>query len=339
MEHSARTIVIGAGVIGLGTAHALRRMDEGVLCLEATDAPGGVQSRGPGRIMRNLHRDPELIELARAAAGEWRALETQLGAELLGAEGQLIASQQAEEHAELLRERGVGCEVIDPAADLPGGFGLSKRPASLLFDRDAGAIRAERVMSGLAAAVRPQLRLGRAVVEIRRREGGFELEDVGGGIWRCERLLIAAGAASGALAAQLGLEIPQVNEWHLRLAFSGAGEGWPCWRDETEQFGAPAYGLPLGGGHYALALAGLANPEQHDELADLGRMIVNYAQRAFPQLTPGAGRIATQVSRLSGESGDVFELFEADGALCLAGGNLFKFAPLIARQLADELSA
>jgi sarcosine oxidase len=339
MERSAKTIVIGAGVIGLATTHALLRREEDVLCLEASDAPGGIQSRGPGRIMRNLHRDHDLIDLARVAAGEWRALERELDAELLGAEGQLIASPRAEQYAELLREHSINCEVLEPGDELPGGFGLAEIPVPLLFDRDAGAIRAERVMAELAAAAHPAIRLGKAVVEIRRREGGFELEDVAGNTWRCERLLIAAGAASGSLAAQLGLEVPQVNEWHLRLAFSGAGERWPCWRDETEEFGAAAYGLRLGGGHYALALAGISNPEHHDELAELGKMIVNYAQRAFPGLAPGAGRVVAQVSRLDGESSDAFELFEADGALCLAGGNLFKFVPVIARQLADELSA
>lgn len=339
MEHGAKTIVIGAGVIGLATTHALLRRGADVLCLEAADAPGGVQSRGPGRIMRSLHRDPDLIDLARLARAEWRALGEELGEEMLGAEGQLIASPRAGEYAELLREHGVCCEVVGPADELPGGFGLAERPAPLLWDRDAGVIRAGRVMGALAAAVHPALRLGRAVAEIRRLESGFELEDASGGRWRCERLLIAAGAASGSLAAQLGLEIPQLNEWHLRLTFSGAGEGWPCWRDETDKFGAPAYGLPLGGGHYALALSGLSNLEQRDRLSELGREVISYAARAFPRLSPGAGRLKAQVSRLEGEGSDSFELFAADGALCLAGGNLFKFAPLMARQLADELSA
>ncbi|MDX6645646.1 MAG: hypothetical protein QOK40_1373, partial [Miltoncostaeaceae bacterium] len=70
----ADVAVVGAGVIGLSAALAMRDRGAGVLVLDA-GSPGGGQSAGPGRVFRHLHERPELVGLARAAREGWRRAE------------------------------------------------------------------------------------------------------------------------------------------------------------------------------------------------------------------------------------------------------------------------
>ena len=76
-------VIVGAGLLGLATAYALRgRRDVLVIERETVGhARGG--SHGPSRIFRLGYPDPIYVAMAQRAAEQWRALEADFGVQLL----------------------------------------------------------------------------------------------------------------------------------------------------------------------------------------------------------------------------------------------------------------
>src|SRR5688572_16812313 len=85
----ADVVVVGGGLLGLATAHALRDRRE-VLVLEAVavgHARGG--SHGPSRIFRLGYADEMYVRMAVLARDAWHALEAASGAQILHPKGQV----------------------------------------------------------------------------------------------------------------------------------------------------------------------------------------------------------------------------------------------------------
>ena len=55
--------MVGAGIVGLSTAHALSERGVGVAVYER-GVPGNGQSGGDSRIFRHSHADPRLVSIA-----------------------------------------------------------------------------------------------------------------------------------------------------------------------------------------------------------------------------------------------------------------------------------
>ena len=77
-----RTAVVGAGIVGLAAAHALRARGADVTLYEF-GPPGGGQSAGQGRIFRHAHEDPRLVALVARSRALWREWEQEFGVELV----------------------------------------------------------------------------------------------------------------------------------------------------------------------------------------------------------------------------------------------------------------
>ena len=90
---TADAIVIGAGVIGLAVADALRQAGDDVRVLERA-APGSGQSAGRTRIFRHAHADRALVAFAVEARRGWTAWEERFGRTLLGTDGVLVLGGQ-----------------------------------------------------------------------------------------------------------------------------------------------------------------------------------------------------------------------------------------------------
>jgi len=337
--------VVGAGIVGLAAAEALARRGADVLCLDG-GAPGHAQSAGRARSFRHLHDAPALIGLAVRSRAAWRALEGRAGAELLERGGMLRLGGDHEPDIAALREAGIGARVIEAgeaATRLPA---LAPEAGPLLFDPDAGAVRAADAVRAVAAL------LGERVVRARVQA----IEPVADGVrlltsageLRCRRCLVCAGAGTERLVAPLGIAIARERRAAFRLTFriaSPADAPMPVWGDRSGRFGERAYGTPEGPDRYAVGLGATTAPLDAgdaealpsgavDVRAARGRLVA-YVRAAFPGLDPQpVDGVLRMITPLAGPDEDRFGLWTRDGVLAFAGHNLFKHAPSLAELLA-----
>lgn len=342
-----RVAVVGAGIVGLSTAFALRRRGADVTVLES-GPPGGGQSAGRGRIFRHAHADPRLVAQVVRSRALWREWEDDLGVELVASDGAVaigdgVGAKLAtlEQFAEAparpvsrdeLRERlPLLADYDGPAMlDVHGGAIRTRAAITALTDRLAGVVEADHVL-----AVR---RLDDGSVEVR----------TGTSTRAFDHVVLCAGRGTAALAGVLGMELPVELGAHVRLTFEvmhgpdGPGGPLPTFQDGSGAFGETGvYASPYpGSGHLAVGLSGHtpARPdgavERPDELAALADRTVAYVRRALPGLRPDpVDHVHCWVTALPwGEDG--VGIWTQDGVTAVAGHNLFKQAPVLGDALA-----
>jgi sarcosine oxidase len=94
MQAGADVAIVGAGIVGLSTARALR--DGGCrVTIYEHNAAGCGQSAGGTRIFRLNHADSRLIGLAQRAQLIWRQWEDDYAVSLIGRDGVLVAGPTA----------------------------------------------------------------------------------------------------------------------------------------------------------------------------------------------------------------------------------------------------
>jgi len=327
--------VVGAGVIGLATAHAAAERGARVVVVER-DRPGGAQSAGPGRIFRHAHETIELVALAARARQAWRAAEERLGIPLLGAEGALLVGDPGP-HAQRLAAAGVEHEVLDGAGVLAAMPALGPWPAAGLLDPGGGAIDAEGYLGALATKLAGSIVAGR-LHAIRRDGEGLRLAGDSGEL-DAGRVLVAAGAGAPALAQGLGLTLPVALSVHHRVAFApiraGRGPGWPCLLERSELMGPRCYGLALPDGSYAIGVGAFDDLPEAESVARTAAHVA----RAFPGIgTEPSAVVRCEPTTLAGHP-EHFGLYATDlpGAAVFCGGNLFKFAAILGPLLAEAM--
>jgi sarcosine oxidase len=140
--------------------------------------------------------------------------------------------------------------------------------------------------------------------------------------------------------------IPERRACHPRVTFAVRdGISLPCLIDRSGAFGETIYASPTADGHgFAIGLAGSGGGVPVDEngtasgdsdLASIRERIEAYARRALPDALgePRSTRLCITTPLVQG--GDAFAAWRHGNLTFFAGGNLFKFAPVIARLLAD----
>lgn len=228
----AAVAVIGGGIVGLCAALDLARDGEEVVVLDDAARLGGTTANAGSLHMqmqsRFIRMYPDQVPglerslpLYLAAGRLWAALERELGTSFeLKASGGLMVAETAESYEFLARkcERekrlGLTVEMLDRAA--------LTRIAPYLSDAVVGAefCAEEGKLNPLLAnqAVRRALvaRGGVLLPETRvtwlTRDGTAWLLQTDQGALRAGRVLLAAGAGTGALIAPLGLDVPTVAE-------------------------------------------------------------------------------------------------------------------------------
>jgi sarcosine oxidase len=328
-------IVVGAGVIGLATAHELAGRGKSALCFEQ-GAPGQGQSAGDARTFRNVHDTPEMTRRAQRARAAWRRLEGQLGETLIGGEGMLVYGGL---RGERRRQSPSEAESKLPRETVPG------TPAGeVLFDDDAGVIRADRVCSRLADSLGATLKRGR-VLGLRPHGSGVEVQ-TSVGTWSCDTAIVAAGIHTAALASVHGVRVPVRHGVHAQISFELLpGVEPPCFLDRSGEFDERTYGLPVPGrremavgldhcGDLLEVVMGDVLPPG-SALREVEARIVAYVEKAFPKAlgSPTSSRLC--VFTPLGTDSDAFSAWQAGPLTFAAGHNAFKFAPLIAAELAS----
>ncbi|WP_372424389.1 NAD(P)/FAD-dependent oxidoreductase [Salinarimonas chemoclinalis] len=224
--------IVGGGVVGLALARLLARAGEEVLVLDegrhgGTNAnAGSLHVQMQSRFIRLYPEQVPALERALplyvAAARVWASLEQELGAdfELKRSGGLMIAENRAQ--YEFLarkcdRERALGLDVemvgradllrLAPYLDPDAVYG-----AELCADEGKlNPLLANAALTRGATAAGARLVGETRVVRLAEGGSGF-LVETSRGTARAARVVLAAGAGTGALAAQLGVTIPTKAE-------------------------------------------------------------------------------------------------------------------------------
>jgi sarcosine oxidase len=335
--------VIGAGIVGLSTAHAL--CEDGVRCtVYERGVPGNGQSGGESRIFRHAHDDPRLIEIAKRARGIWDEWQEGLGVELVSDDGAIAIGDGVAEHLELLERAG---DV--PARELDGAELGELMPALASFDGPAmidergGAIRTTAAIEALSRELGDGL-VADEVLSISNIGGEVEVR-TGGRTARHAATVVCAGRGSLALARGVGIELPIEPAAHVRLTFAVAGtspDRLPCLQDSSGKWGESGiYAAPTPGNRsYAVGLSDTtvagADSAQLDpgSLAELARRAAAYVERALPGLDAEPLEPRHCWVTALPWSDDGVGVWSSGSIHVVAGHNLFKQAPALGRELA-----
>jgi len=144
--------IIGAGIMGLATAHALKRAGRDVVVYEQFErGHSRGSSHGRSRIFRLAYAEPEWVRLAQEALTGWRALEAEVDEQLLELNGLVeIVTDLRDSSAATLDACGVVWQQID-SAEAQRRFGL-RFPAGWfgVLQPEAGIVRADRTAAAFA---------------------------------------------------------------------------------------------------------------------------------------------------------------------------------------------
>jgi sarcosine oxidase len=345
MKPGADVAVVGAGIVGLSTAYALRKRGATVTVYDRS-APGSGQSGGDSRIFRHWHEDRRLVEWAKESRAIYRRWEEEFGVDLVSRDGALYVGAAAGERLATIESvGGIDARSVD-GDELVELMPLSARresPGPALFDADGGAIRAAGAVAALAGGLGEAL-VGEEVDALRPLPGGTV--EIFTGARRVEHgaAVVCAGTSTAAIARGLGIAIPMKTTLHGRVAFAVRGAApasVACLTDTTDDFGEPdMYGVAAPDRtRFSIGVGETPAREDLSLLAPGGIGAADdraaaFAAAALPGLDPTpVGHRHCWVTELPWAE-DAVAVWEAEGVHLLAGNNLFKHAPALGESLA-----
>ena len=260
MTHHYHTIILGLGGLGSAALYwSARRLGADVLGLEQFEMGhdrGGSQDHS--RIIRLSYHTPGYVRLAQAAYATWAEVAADAGEQLIFRTGGLDLWPSAPaypmaDYTDSMDAYGVAYERLSAAETM-------RRWPQFRLDDDVTAIyQAEsgiatpnlsnaahrRLAAGYGATIRDD-----APVE-GVRPVGDELEVTAGGVvYRCQRLIVAAGAWSNRVLAHFGRQVhltvtqEQVTYFHSPLVEEFFPDRFPIWiwQDQPCFYGFPVFG-------------------------------------------------------------------------------------------------
>lgn len=351
-------IVIGAGAYGSAAAFHAARRGLSVLLLEQFEINHGRgSSYGHSRIIRYAYDHPVYVELAKAAYGEWDALQAEAGEPLWVKTGGLDFGVPGHEPMldgmiSSLAETGIPHELLSPDE-------VHRRfPQFLLDDDMIGLYQADAGVLFASRCVLAHVRLARAHgADIREHTtvSGFDRHadsvtvHTSTGSFSAARLIIAAGAWARPLLLSHGVDLPlrpiRCQENYFSAADPvrfGAGE-MPVFIAHVSGFPFLPYGLPsVNGSGFKIGLHGGPDfdPAQSDRTpdADVGESVRRFAANHLP--TADGSRIESRVCLYTMTPDEHFIIDQHPDsphvviAACCSGHG-FKFSTSLGRMLVD----
>lgn len=356
MRRDYRYIVLGLGGLGSGAAYWLaRRAGRDVLGLEQFELGhdrGG--SHDHSRIIRLSYHTPGYVALAKAAYRAWAELEADAGEQLILKTGGLDLSPAdaripITDYVDSLAACRVPFEFLDaretmrrwPQWRLPDDVCALYQPEGGIAPANRGTAAHRRMAQAHGATL-----IDRSPVSALRAVGD-EFEVVAGEeTYRCEKLILTAGAWSNALLAHFGLRLPLTVTQEQLTYFAApnlerfAPERFPVWiwMDEPCFYGFPVYGEPgvkgaqdVGGGEVSPATRTF-EPDP-DNLRRLSAFFQTYLPEACgpPLLTK------TCLYTLTPDRDFVIDALPGrpNALIAIGAAHDFKFSSLIGRILSD----
>ncbi len=349
---SARTVVVGGGVMGLATAWSLTRRGERPLVLERFGR-GHTRgaSHGETRNFNNAYADPHYLDLLLRAREGWDALGEVEGEPLLRLHG--LVSHGANSAAAAmgdrlvttearLRERGVPAELLtgrEAGRRWPG----MRFEETVLFSPDAGVARA-------AAALRElERRIVAAGGEVRWNTRATAVEDHGDVVTvRTADDAVTADVAivtTGAWTRQLvpGIALPPLRvteESPAHFLPVDGPDAWPSFNHFVAPGSWPAsvYGMPTPGEGVKVGFHGVGDevdPDARPFAPVRQAELAAYVREWMPGLDAAT---AAPISCTYTSTPDEAFVLDRRGRIVVGAGfsgQGFKFAPGVGAVLAD----
>lgn len=319
-------------MIGLSAAAALLERGVEVTCFERSATVMTERSAGSSRIFRLAHGTAEMVALADAARAGFRRWEQSCGAPLVVTTGCVVSGPKSRVWASAMEQAGVPVEPVDA----PGPIRLPARtpPSEGLLDPAGGVIDVDAVRARLTA-----LTSGHVVHE---PVYALETGTSGAAVWTpsgragFDVVLVAAGAGTSPLAAQVGLYTPSALEHAVRFSFPAPRSAqWPCWID-TPVEGLGTYQHRSAPGTWSIG----AHLDPAATAWEVGRdaAVEAHEQAVLRYVAEHLTIEPSIVERLycvtTPDSGDGFTVRRNGAVLAVYGDNLFKLAPVLGDVLA-----
>jgi sarcosine oxidase len=341
--------VVGGGVFGLATALELARRGRKVAVIDRLGSGHpATSSTGASRSIRTAYDQPLYVRLAQEAIRSWRALEAETGRTILHLTGQIDLGPERKLRSIRDTVRGLDGEIgMCDAAELRRRMPeLALRSGeAALFHPDGGTVMAEHGLLALAEAARAK---GVAIFSP-ERVTKIDLGTTPPTIvtdkqrLRAQRVVLSAGPWSGALLADLGIQIPlapavaQVTflDAPAQVNLPGIAE-WEV--DET----GGVYGHPVPGIGYKIALdAGAAgwDPDVTEWTPDPDeeRRILDWVARRMPGMPRKVQRTQRHPWTMTPDADFIVDNRGPLTLACGCSGHAFKFGPALGRLVADVI--
>jgi sarcosine oxidase len=340
MRTDHEVVVVGAGIMGLATAHALARQGRDVLVLEQFRVGHRRgSSHGATRIFRLAYPQPEWIRLAQEALAGWRELEEENGGELLSLVGLVeLVPDLGESSQEALAACGVECRVLDPA-EAAKAFGLRLPEGfAALLQPDAGIVFADRARAAFSAGV--SIREKVRVLRIRDESRGVRVETTAGPL-EADAVVVAAGSWARPLLAGGNIDLAVQPTRETVAYFALAAETLPpavaefptdARRHCFYALPDPKYGLKAG-----LNGSGAPTDPDREDVTDpaLVERVAGWVAARFELERSEPLHAETCLYTNTEDESFVLERHGRVIVGSACSGHGFKFAPVVGRRLAD----
>jgi sarcosine oxidase len=351
MSRDADIVVVGGGIVGAATAHALAGTSEHVVLAEQFErghARGS--SHGTSRIFRLNYPDERYVRMAQAAREAWRELEEAQGVRLVETTGALDLGPIAGESARALAACGVPFQTLgadEVAARWPLRLDAGE---TAVFQADGGIVRADRAHEAFLASaaengvdVRDRTPVRSLTLERRRVRVALDGGDV-----LARAVVVTAGAWAPRLLSEVDVLLPVVPTRETVLYLSlDAADRLPSVIDYGRTPSAETQGIDRAGqGTYALSAPGVglkAGLHHSGPVADpddppvpderVAAWIADWAASRYDDLGDVIGTDTCLYTNTADES----FVLERHGRIVVGAacsGHGFKFAPVVGRTLA-----
>jgi sarcosine oxidase len=218
MTPQSQVLIVGGGVMGCATAHALARAGHAVTVIEQFSIGHTLgSSHGPSRVIRLAYDGADYVRLAQAAYEGWRALEAEAGVDLMQIVGGLDFGVPDTEAIAGIRNTFLQTGI--PFVQMTGAQVMQQYPQLhlaedmvALYQADYGLLHADACVAAFAAQAKRRgavLVEGERVIAIRPNGASVEVQTEHNH-YAADRLVVCAGSWMCPLLESLGLHVPLV---------------------------------------------------------------------------------------------------------------------------------
>jgi sarcosine oxidase len=328
-------VVVGAGVMGLASAWALRRAGRDVTVLEQFEVGHDRgSSHGASRIFRFAYDETEWVELAQEALPLWRELERESGTEVLSLTGLLDAREDSAPLRRALDASSAEYEPMD-AEEAARRFGIELE-GEVVLELHGGIVRANQALAAFSRGI--SVEPGVRVLTLRAGEESVSLETSSGTV-EAALAVVAAGAWVTPLLADAGIDL-ETNVSQETVAYFDlpAADTLPSvidWNDET---GRHAYSLSAGENILKVGLHHSGVPVEPGEPGtpdpDVVEAESQWVRRRYPAADPTPRGAETCLYTNIEEDRFVIERHGTIIDCSACSGHGFKFAPAVGTRVA-----